>query len=833
MFAKLIWAFRLYAMRHLETRLSPRRITDAEKTLVGYAEALRLHDGRLNVRGWCLGDSVTLQLGTTCLTRTPSIERGDVKATMSCHLETGFEASLPAADGPLVITVHGPGSDARLTVAMPGRAAVARAHIGLFARFLRDLARGGPFLVGGYRAGELEFRRRVKTVLRLEAHERLTEIDPSVLAPAPAPPCPPAVQGITVVMPVYNAFETLQTALARLHAHTDLPWRLILIEDGSTDPRVRPWLHGWVTRVRGAGPEAVELMENARNLGFIASVNRGLARARTFGDPVVLLNSDALVPAGWAARLIAPMVADARVASVTPMSNDAEIFSAPVICAPVSLAEGQLDAIDRRAARLTPRADPAQAPTGVGFCMAMDPSFLERVPGFDTAFGRGYGEEVDWCRKIAARGGRHVAATNLFVEHRGGESFGGDTKRQLVQDNNRKISARYPAYDGIVQQFVMDDPLATERLALAVAYLDSLPEPAEVPVFVAHSMGGGAESYLQDRLARMAPRAALVLRVGGPCRCRVEAVTPAGTTCAATEDLDTVATLVAGLRRRRVIYSCAVGDQDAAELPGFIAGLAEGHRLDILFHDYLPVSPSYTLLDSDMVFRGVPDPDTLDPAHMARGPDGTRLSLRGWQAAWHGLLAQATRLVVFSENSRGHVAGAYPDLAGRIAVDPHRPTPDIDRVTPPAGGAPVIGVLGNIGPQKGIGVLRALSQKLAETPEMSLVVIGRVDPRTPLHPGATVHGPYIPSDIPALVQRYGITCWLIPSIWPETFSFTTRECLATGLPVITFDLGAQAEAAGPAENGHVIPLPPGGAETEEVVSAILARARQTAPATAQ
>ncbi|WP_397544088.1 glycosyltransferase [Roseovarius salis] len=826
MYSKLIWAFKLYSLQHLEISLAPHRIVDSDEALVGNAEELRLREGRLHVRGWCIGDRVELRLDEAHVTRTPSIERSDVAAATGADLMTGFEASLPFTHGKLEITVHRGDDVAMLEIEMPRPGAIAWARRRLFGRFLFDLVRGAGFIIGGYKAGEIEFRRRIKSVLRLEARERTKEIDPAVLVPAPDTPAqPPACGTVTVVLPVFNAFELLCENLDRLIAHTDLPWRLILIEDSSTDTRVRPWLRDWAGRAQAEMLAGVELIENEANLGFIGSVNRGLARARELGGPVVLLNSDALVPRGWASRLMAPLVADDTVATVTPMSNDAEIFGAPVICTPVPLAEGQLERMDRRAASLSARAAPVTAPTGVGFCMAMSPAYLDRVPQFDTAFGRGYGEEVDWCRKTAALGGRHLAATNLFVEHRGGESFGSDSKRDLVIENNRIISGRYPDYDGLVQQFIMNDPLVTERLALAVAYLDSLPDASEVPVFIAHAMGGGAENYLQDRIARMAPRAALILRFGGSHRCRIEAVTPAGVTQAATDDLDVVKTLVADLDRRRVVYSCAVGDPDAAALPGFMAAIARERPLDILFHDYLPISPSYTLLGSDMVFRGVPDPATDDPAHMLRRPDGTRLSLQEWQTTWHGLLEEADRLIVFSDDSKRQVAAAYPDLAGQIVVEPHQPTPGVATVTPPRGDRKVIGVLGNIGPQKGIGVLRALSHRIADEPDLSMVVVGRVDPRTPLHQGATVHGPYTPSDIPALVERYGITCWLIPSIWPETFSFTTRECLATGLPVITFDLGAQGDAASRAENGIVVPLPREGAETDAVMNEIMARAR--------
>ena len=70
-----------------------------------------------------------------------------------------------------------------------------------------------------------------------------------------------------------------------------------------------------------------------------------------------------------------------------------------------------------------------------------------------------------------------------------------------------------------------------------------------------------------------------------------------------------------------------------------------------------------------------------------------------------------------------------------------------------------------------------------------------------------IHGVCAPEDIPHLVARYGITHWLIPSIWPETFSFTTHECLATGRPTMAFDLGAQGDAVRAAENGILMPWP--------------------------
>lgn len=42
------------------------------------------------------------------------------------------------------------------------------------------------------------------------------------------------------------------------------------------------------------------------------------------------------------------------------------------------------------------------------------------------------------------------------------------------------------------------------------------------------------------------------------------------------------------------------------------------------------------------------------------------------------------------------------------------------------------------------------------------------------------------------------------SIWPETYSYTTHEMLATGLPVVSFSLGAQGDTVASHRNGIIV-----------------------------
>lgn len=794
--------FDRYAARHLSLVRPGPVLRDAAGARIGQIDSIALRHDRLVVEGQAAADHVALDLSGRQKLRVPGA--GGAAGTNHFRLDLPFTPYVARFSHSLAGQTE--------TLALPGfsPARLWWARLALWPRFGFAALWALPAAWRWLRYHDMGARARIKRLLGLGAMVEEMQLDPAVLPEAP--PAPACLQSsVTILLPVYQAFDLLPEVLDRIARHTDLPWHLLIIEDASPDPRVRAYLRDWA-----AGRSTVTLLENDTNLGFIGTVNRGFAHLCGQAAPVVLLNSDALLPAAWASRLIAPMLADPGVASVTPMSNDAELMSVPVICARSDLGPGAGDAIDRVAQGLGPAlADLPEAPTGVGFCMALNPAFLVQVPQFDPAFGRGYGEEVDWCQKVRARGGRHICLPQLFVEHRGGASFGFAAKQALLRQNGVLISARHPRFDAEVQRFIGDDPLLTARLALGLAWAATVAAGGRVPVYLAHSMGGGAEHYLQDRITQDLERlgAAVVLRVGGDYRWQIALHSPSGITRGGSNDRGLIERLLRLMPARSMIYSCAVADPDPVEIPGLLLALGQGQHIEVLIHDYLPISPSYTLLDGDGGFRGVPQPGQVRRGHDILRPDGSRVDLATWQAAWRPLLAAADRVVVFSGASRDLIAAAYPEVTARLILRPHQLLTVPPRLQARAGPRPVIGVLGNIGAHKGAGLLAALSRLLAKDRRADLVVIGHVDPGYDLARPARVHGSYTPDQIPDLVARYGISCWLIPSIWPETFSFTTHEALATGLPVICFDLGAQAEAVRRAiaagGRGAVLPLPEG------------------------
>jgi len=812
-FNRLRQLFWRYAATHLQVRTPGFELRDEIGGRTGYLEAVEARHRRLYVEGWVIADRVALIVGAKSIEASPGLARPDVIKLGSGDGEAnvGFRLELPHEPGAEAAALCVRAGQTRYIYPLPLSSAsrLDARRFWLLLPFAAALLRAIPSILRWRLMRDPAARARIKMLLGLTDNPSGMSLLPPRMYRDPGAPSPDTGTAITLILPIYNAFELLPEVLDRIVRHTDMPWHLVLIEDCSTDDRVRPFLRDWAAVHEAGEPDRITLIENPENLGFIQSVNRGFDIARARGQHVVLINSDAFVPAAWASRLLGPILTQTKVASVTPMSNDAEILSVPAIGRRSDIKPGLVDPIDSVAARLDPETSLAELPTGVGFCMAINIDYLRLVPQFDPAFGRGYGEEVDWCQKVRARGGRHLGTAALFVEHRGGASFGSTEKLAMVARNNAVISGRYPGYDAEVQAFIRDDPLTAQRLALALALAaESQRDP--VPVYLAHSLGGGAEKYLQRRIDETATagQASVVLRVGGAWRWQIELHQDGETRIAATDDFSQIEALLAPIPARRIVYSCGVGAPDPADLPARLLSLRRGDRdsIEILFHDFYPLSPSYTLLNGAGHFAGVPEAENPDPAHRLRRPGGGYTSLAGWRDAWRPLVSAADKLVVFSRDSGDHVLAAYPEAETALELRPHRMLAEVPRVTPEPAERRVIGVLGNIGYQKGAAVVVDMAKALERQDGDRLVLIGDIDPDFTLPASAHLHGHYEIENIPSLVARYGITDWLIPSIWPETFSFTSHEALATGMPVWCFDLGAQAEAARAAANGHVIPL---------------------------
>lgn len=264
---------------------------------------------------------------------------------------------------------------------------------------------------------------------------------------------------ICVVVPVYGNLAVVRTCLESvMNASNQASWRLIVIDDASPEPELQEWLRRFAESHR-----TVTCIRNTINLGFVKTVNLGMTLAGR--NDVVLLNSDTEVHGNWLDRLKQAAWSQNNVGTVTPFSNNATICSFPRFCEDNPLPQGFTLAQVDQAFGAANQGQAVDIPTAVGFCMYIRRDCLDAVGLFDAdTFGRGYGEENDFCLRASHAGWRHLHALDVFVRHFGGTSFG--PERQVLQQQALEAMRRlHPHYETLIRDFVALDPAKPYRLA--------------------------------------------------------------------------------------------------------------------------------------------------------------------------------------------------------------------------------------------------------------------------------------------------------------------------------------------------------------------------------
>lgn len=285
---------------------------------------------------------------------------------------------------------------------------------------------------------------------------------------------------VAVVVPIYgDAAVTRDCIESVLAADVAVEFELILVNDRSPFEDIERLLAGY------AGRRGIRVLQNKVNQGFPGAANRGMLAAGS--ADVIILNSDTTVPSGWIDRLQAHAYRDDRVATVTPFSNNASVFSFPAFPTGAGLEHGS-DAgrVDSAMQAANPGAS-VTVPVGHGFCIYIKRNCIDKVGYFDeVAFGRGYSEEVDFCLRARELGFRHVCAADLFVAHVGGVSFS-DAAEQARSRNREIIRSRFPDYFAEIRAFIEQDPLKPFRMR-CIEVLS--PEPSRDTLDALHDQRG-------------------------------------------------------------------------------------------------------------------------------------------------------------------------------------------------------------------------------------------------------------------------------------------------------------------------------------------------------
>jgi GT2 family glycosyltransferase/glycosyltransferase involved in cell wall biosynthesis len=274
----------------------------------------------------------------------------------------------------------------------------------------------------------------------------------------------------TIVVPVFNAFEATSACLASLAKHVDLTSsRVLMIDDGSSDPRISPLLADYGAR------DGFHLLTNEKNLGYTRTINRGIRWAGR--DDVLLLNSDTIVTPNFLEGLRQTALADEAAGTVTAMGDNAGAFSFPEFNQPNPKPEA-VSHDDHAAAILkrTRACEPVEVPTGSGFCMYIRRAVFDAIGLFDEeAFPRGYGEENDFCMRALKSGWRNLVCPNAYVFHVRTASFGAE-KEKLIKHAVDTVTKRHPDYGARVKAAFNSTAMARLREAARLPVMEAAVE---------------------------------------------------------------------------------------------------------------------------------------------------------------------------------------------------------------------------------------------------------------------------------------------------------------------------------------------------------------------
>ena len=633
---------------------------------------------------------------------------------------------------------------------------------------------------------------------------------------------------LTIVVPVYGAFEETHRCLDAVEVTTGSVNGLdvVVINDATPTP-------GFAERLeevtRGLG---FSYLENEKNLGFVGTCNRAFAEIDT--GHVLLLNSDTQPAGGWLGSMLETLVDD--VASVTPTSNNATIYSIPHPGFDVFTEDLGVESL----AQIVESVDwdePIEIPVSVGFCMLMSRAALDEVGGFDPVFGAGYGEEEDWCMRALRAGFKHRLAPRSFVFHEGGASMsaaGVLAKGKVTHEGNAAIlDARFPERKRLVSEFLAKPGIHALRDRVTQAIVQHLRSTRPRVIHWVHAdpfatQAGGTERVvraivesLQDEYfqAVVFPDDEGNLNVvetanGLQHHESLPIAFPFGVE--STTSWRRVAAEVVQIVGADVFhFHHGYRTSAASALGAFDAGIP----LVLTIHDFNLICPRNHLLDRWGAFCGVPssveicDACVLDP----------RIPMEAWRRTSEAALEEADVVIVGNPSIFELLGRAIrlPDPERVVVMPP--PTAAVAAVAAPldTGARQPTGrilIPGRIEAyHKGRKIVPELVARLVAH-GVEVHSIGTTDHQTIA--GLVIHGEYGSDELDGLIRAIDPDLAIIPSVVPETFSILLSELWQARLPVVALDAGAIAARIRESGGGFLVSSGTAGAFAETALEAL-------------
>lgn len=556
-----------------------------------------------------------------------------------------------------------------------------------------------------------------------------------------------------------------------------------------------------------ASPAAVRFVVGLDSADFAAGLRR--LAAEHPGRDVIVVAQGAVLPFLFDERLRKAAYADSRIAAAVPMCDVSALYALvdearrPVTAADAVLVDRSAYCMGFRSYYEVPRIHPV--------CAYLRRDALDGV--LSTAAGGTPQEVLDrFVRAWASRGLSCVLVDYLYVGLEGEAPAGAATTARIEE----QAFARHHPLGGLRRS--LNEALENGLPAVSTPALDTRP----VQLHIMHYWGGGLDRWVRDFSRADTSRVNLILatyRIGENGGQRVVLYSdPSAVVPVRTWDIArAIPSTAAGSLEYRAILEQVIAEFDVEAI---VVSSLIGHALDaltmpvktiVVCHDFYPICQAI-----NPQFHGTCERCTAeDLAECAKANPLNRIFVDQTSPQWHAmrsryvdlLLERGIEMVVPSRSVEETLKRIEPRLAAvPIHLIPHGVDADGPKLAfpPQARGERLkLVVLGRLSLHKGMELLRAAKEGLDPLAEVVIVGGGGNGAELANACGWRCIEKYELEDLPGILAGIAPHAAILPSIVPETFSYTLSELWALGVPPLATALGSFRERIEDGQTGFL------------------------------
>ncbi len=626
---------------------------------------------------------------------------------------------------------------------------------------------------------------------------------------------------VDIIVPIYNAYEYTEECIKSLLKNTDLKINtIVLINDKSPDEKILPMLNKYKEENKELN---IVVLDNEENMGFVKTVNKGMTYSKS---DVILLNSDTEVTENWVEKIQKCAYSNEYIATVTPLTNNGTIASVPNFGEDNELPENiGLEDYAKMIQKISKNRYP-ELTTGNGFCMYIKRSVIEELGLFDDkTFGKGYGEENDFCYRALDHGYTNVLCDNTFIYHKGTQSFKKEnltaSRAALIDEHMNLLRKKHPIYVQKTDNFLANNPIRDiqENIKLNIVLYNKRKILYIVNEWEENmEMTGGTSLHIKDIINSNLENniASFVIAPDKNDLTRFKLYLYSEDFAKEIADYKTDINYYGQVTYTNNSYKKMLENIfdsfniDILHVHHFLfqtfdaIDVAKERNIYsiITLHDLYMICPSINMVYKDKYCKYDKEKDCYKCLHSRLKVNSN--VIENWQRTCKSILEKFDKIIVPSENTKTIFEEYYKGINFEV-VEHGVNVIKVEQKTEQKSKEFNIAFVGAMAIHKGSNILKELIKKNTNS-NIKIHLFGKPNSKELAKSRVNYinHGKYKRGELPQLLIDNNIDLVCIFATWPETYSYTLTECYMAQIPILTFDIGAVGDRVKQDDLGWVI-----------------------------